>query len=115
MSGSIDYTCFHLVVHIFLRTWTLFLHFVGTFILRAAPETVVIFRTQIQQNAVQAFRGLVTSDQPIRMPREKKKGGVRGGRVRRSPADGRMLTLRHKNSASSSINLRVSVMCDSLF
>ena len=58
-------------MHILLRTRTFFLHFIGTFILRATPETVVIFRTQILQNAVQTFRGLVKSYQPIAEEKEK--------------------------------------------
>jgi len=60
-------------MHMFLRTRTFFLHFVGTFILCATPETIVIFRTQILQNAFQAFRGLVKSYQPIAIAKEKEK------------------------------------------
>ena len=76
MTGSINHTCCHLVVHILVRTWTLFLHLIGTFILCTTPETVVVFPTQILQNAVQAFRGLVTGYQP--MPTNEKKKKTRG-------------------------------------
>ena len=50
---------FHLVVHIFVWSRTLFLHLVGTLVLCAAPEAVVVFCTQVSQNTVEAFHGLI--------------------------------------------------------
>ena len=107
MTGSINHTCCHLVVHILVRTWTLFLHLIGTFILCTTPETVVVFPTQILQNAVQAFRGLVTGYQPMPTNEKKKKkrraayGKMRSGdQVRgRSCA----LTFKRRNCAACSI------------
>jgi hypothetical protein len=39
------FVCFRLVVHIFVRTRTFFRHLVRAFILCAAPEAVVVFRS----------------------------------------------------------------------
>jgi hypothetical protein len=49
---------FQLIVHIFVRTRTLFLHLLGTLVLCATPKAVVIFCAKISQNTVEAFRGL---------------------------------------------------------
>ena len=77
-SRGLDYICSHLVMHIFIRTRTFFSHLIGAFILRTAPETVVVFLAQVVQNAVQAFHRLCQRSSATSAS-EKKNGGGEGG------------------------------------
>ena len=78
---SVDSVHIQLVVHVFVRTRTLFLHLIRSFILSTTPKAIVVFRAQILQNAIEAFRGLVKSSvgcqKKIFEERGKGEGGLR--------------------------------------
>jgi hypothetical protein len=62
---SVNSAHIQLVVHVFVRPRTLFLHLIRTFILSTTPEAVVVFRAQVLQNPIEAFHGLVTNSQSV--------------------------------------------------